>query len=111
METHKHYQLTLEDGERSTLTDAHIQDGTRLFYTELGPGFGMVAVVNMTLLLDAVLLENAQNAIELFTDLELDYHFANEWDTPKEIETFQKKYQAALAALKALVDTCKTDEI
>ena len=109
MQTRKQYQLTLENGERKTITDTHIKDGSRLFYTEIGPGFGMEAVVTITPLPDDALIENAQNAIQMFTDLELDYHFENEWDDPKEIDTFQEKYRNALAALNALVNTYKID--
>ena len=55
------------------------------------------------------LIENAKNAIQFFTGLELDYHFANEWDNQQEIEAFETNYRRGLDALNAIVNTDKID--
>ena len=47
MQVVKQFEITLETGERYILTEADIQKGTRLFYTDVGPGFGAEAVIHI----------------------------------------------------------------
>lgn len=44
------YELTLETGERKIVNDAELKRGSNLYYTEIGPGFGMEAIVGIRLL-------------------------------------------------------------
>jgi len=45
----KQYEITLETGERKVINDADIEKGN-LYYTEVGPGFGMECIVGIRLL-------------------------------------------------------------
>lgn len=47
MQAVKQFEITLETGERHILTETDIQKGTRLFYTDVGPGFGAEAVISI----------------------------------------------------------------
>ena len=48
MKTSKQYQITLENGEHRIITENQLKNGACLYYTDVGPGFGMEAVVNIT---------------------------------------------------------------
>ncbi|MDE0084770.1 MAG: hypothetical protein OXU23_03595 [Candidatus Poribacteria bacterium] len=43
------YEITMESGERRIVNDNDIKKGN-LYYTEIGPGFGMEAIVGIRLL-------------------------------------------------------------
>ena len=43
----KKWMVTLENGERRILTEKHLNQGTFLFYTEIGLEFGTIAVVDI----------------------------------------------------------------
>ncbi|MDE0316644.1 MAG: hypothetical protein OXM61_17295 [Candidatus Poribacteria bacterium] len=43
------YEITLETGERKIVNDTELKKGN-LYYTEIGPGFGMEAIVGIRLL-------------------------------------------------------------
>ena len=49
MQQVKQYEITLETGERKIINDADIEKGS-LYYTEIGPGFGMESIVGICLL-------------------------------------------------------------
>ena len=49
-ETTLQYEITLENGDKRIITEKDIRKGTRVFYTETGPGFGMEAVVEIKVL-------------------------------------------------------------
>ena len=47
MQEVRQYEITLENGERKILNDADLRKGTQVFYSELGPGFGMEGIINI----------------------------------------------------------------
>ena len=60
MKTSKQYQITLENGDKCIITDADLKHRSRLFYTDVGPGFGMEAVVEITLLPNERIINNGR---------------------------------------------------
>lgn len=60
MKTSKQYQITLENGEHGIITEDELKNGARLYYTDVGPGFGMEAVVNITLLRTERIINNGR---------------------------------------------------
>ena len=55
------------------------------------------------------LVQNAENIISFLIGLELDYHFAKEWDNDEEVESFEQQYWNALRALQTITKACKLD--
>lgn len=49
MQQVKQYEITLKTGERKIINESDLKRGN-LYYTELGPGFGMEAIVGIRLL-------------------------------------------------------------
>ncbi|MDE0554981.1 MAG: hypothetical protein OXI24_12230 [Candidatus Poribacteria bacterium] len=45
----KQYEITLETGEKKIINDTHLKNG-HLYYTELGPGFGMESIAAIRVL-------------------------------------------------------------
>ena len=53
------------------------------------------------------LVEKAQNVISFLKGLDLDFHFANEWDNDEESAAFEQQYQQALKALETITTAYK----
>ena len=60
MKTSKQYQITLENGDKCIITDADLKHRSRLYYTDVGPGFRMEAVVEITLLPNERIINNGR---------------------------------------------------
>ena len=54
----KQIEIKLENGERRILNEADIRKGTRLYYSDIGVGFGMEAVVEIRSLPNERILED-----------------------------------------------------
>ena len=52
-------EMTLENGERKIINDADLRKGTQVFYTELGPGFGMEGVIGIRILPNTRILDES----------------------------------------------------
>lgn len=50
MQEVRQYEITLETGERKVINEADMRKGTRVYYSDMGPGFGMEAVVGIQIL-------------------------------------------------------------
>ena len=57
----KQYEITLETGEKKIINDTHLQNG-QLYYTELGPGFGMESITAIRVLPQERIYESRRNS-------------------------------------------------
>ena len=57
----KQYEITMESGKRRIVDDNDINKG-HLYYTEIGPGFGMECVTAIRLLPNERILDEIGNA-------------------------------------------------
>ena len=47
MQEVRQYEITLENGERRIINDADLKKGSHVFYTEIGPEFGMEGIIGI----------------------------------------------------------------